>query len=104
LADQKLVIHDEHFHRLLHGWWTVTVGGGVGRRPEGRRSRWSVASGSPRGLPRGVWRIGWRNEEPTCLWVTRRAGPADAAINACKAPGRLGRRMLRIRLLRSTSD
>src|SRR5215470_13751347 len=70
--------------------WTVTVGGGAGRRPEGRRSRWSVA------------RMGWRDEEPICRWVTRRAEPPDAVISARKAPGRLGRRMLRIRLLQST--
>jgi len=31
-----------------------------------------------------------------------RRAPPDAAISACKAPGRLGRRMLRIRPLRST--
>src|SRR5215471_12243562 len=77
------------------------AGGGAGRRPEGRRSRWSVAPGSPRSLLRGVGRMGWRNEEPICRWVTRRAGPPDAVISACKAPGRLGRQMLRLRLLYS---
>src|SRR5262245_21589141 len=47
--------------------------------------------------------MGWRNEELICRWVTRRAGAPEAAISACKAPGRPGRRMLRIQPLWSTT-
>src|SRR5947209_20077607 len=36
-------------------------------------------------------------------WVTRRAGPPDAGISTRRVPGRLGRRMLRIRPLQTTS-
>src|SRR5437588_9741395 len=46
--------------------------------------------------------MGWRNEEPICRWVTRRAGPPDAGISARRAPGALGRRMPFIRLLQAT--
>src|SRR5713226_4167122 len=91
---QDGVVHHRPLGRAAHArgrhQWTVTVGWGPGRRPEGRRPR------------RPVRRRGWRNDEPINRWVRRRAGARNARIRARRAPGSLGRRMVLIRLLRST--
>src|SRR5712692_6827885 len=72
--------------------WTVAVGWGPGRGPGGRRPRWPVR------------RRGWRNDDPILRWVRRRAGSRNARIRARRAPGRVGRRMVLIRLVQSTTD
>ena len=61
------------------------------------------AAGPKAGVPGGRWQ-GWggATRSPFVERVTRRAGAPDAAISACKAPGRPGRPMLRIRRLQST--
>ncbi|MGA8924148.1 MAG: hypothetical protein WB682_13495, partial [Candidatus Dormiibacterota bacterium] len=72
---------------------------GAGRRLEDRRSR------------RPVPRRGWREEDGITRWGPRAvdvgaatiAGARNAGISARRAPGRLGRRMLQIWLVRSTN-
>jgi hypothetical protein len=50
-----------------------------------------------------VPRRGWREEDGIYGCLTTIAGARNAGISACRAPGRLGRRMLQIWSVRSTS-